>query len=499
MNHEIMNSNVEEMIMYSELNNNDLNSTFQTKTSTSLIFQNDPSSILQKYHKNCIYIKSSNINKHCSNDENSKMKNISNQIEEQQTKSSCCTRSISTQTMIENNPSKSQYSSLNNCNTNIPLKVINLLLKSRDNSSSKKLQQDISSSINDSSNYSTAKFHQNAQNLWCSYCTNRIHLSIQQHSQEKIQILIDPYALLDRTDQGLNFLKFLYKQNLKLDYIYSIFLENLQKYTDNFLYSLQYEHCLYSNYRKDIIWYMTLLQEKINNLFVKIRILRQCNKNFLNFQKYFTEISRTKSKQNLKTLLKKHDKYIKQDLINKNPIKFQKFYEEFMNIYQTNVVQLRTLEQQRLMTIREQMHFAMNLTTMENTLNSVLTGANKEMDNMNDSTNEWNLFKNNYDDLLNYWEKHHTITVNNCTKTQFVHKTMNYHESNLLNEIKDAVNDYYNRKQHKNCETIVNKRTTLERFSERLKTIDNNENMIRQINSVKRVESVASNLSYSQA
>lgn len=65
---------------------------------------------------------------------------------------------------------------------------------------------------------------------------------------------ISPYALIDRVHQGKDFLKFLYKQNLKLDDIYTNFLQHLQKYADDYLLSLQREHALYGLYRQDLIW-----------------------------------------------------------------------------------------------------------------------------------------------------------------------------------------------------------------------------------------------------
>jgi hypothetical protein len=64
---------------------------------------------------------------------------------------------------------------------------------------------------------------------------------------------INPYSIIDRANQGEEFLKFLYKQNQKLDFIYTNFLKNLQKYTDHFLLSFQQEHCLYGIYRQDMI------------------------------------------------------------------------------------------------------------------------------------------------------------------------------------------------------------------------------------------------------
>lgn len=64
---------------------------------------------------------------------------------------------------------------------------------------------------------------------------------------------VNPYSILDRVNQGEEFLKFLSKQNFKLDLIYTNFLKQLQKYTDNFLHSLQNQHGLYGIYRRDLI------------------------------------------------------------------------------------------------------------------------------------------------------------------------------------------------------------------------------------------------------
>ena len=64
---------------------------------------------------------------------------------------------------------------------------------------------------------------------------------------------INPYSIIDRVNQGEEFLKFLSKQNLKLDVIYTNFLKHLQKYTDEFLLALQHEHGIYGIYRRDMI------------------------------------------------------------------------------------------------------------------------------------------------------------------------------------------------------------------------------------------------------
>ena len=89
----------------------------------------------------------------------------------------------------------------------------------------------------------------------CFIKNHRPLIPSKQEHQTSINkyVFINPYAIIDRVDQGEKFLKFLYKQNLKLDLIYSTFLKNLQKYNDHFLLSLQQEHCLYGTYRRDTI------------------------------------------------------------------------------------------------------------------------------------------------------------------------------------------------------------------------------------------------------
>lgn len=81
-------------------------------------------------------------------------------------------------------------------------------------------------------------------------------------SPSKKYTFTNPYAILERVHQGEQFLKFLQKQNLKLDSIYTNFLQHLQKYADQFLLSLQQEHGLYSVYRRDLIWSVIVLPLK---------------------------------------------------------------------------------------------------------------------------------------------------------------------------------------------------------------------------------------------
>ena len=80
------------------------------------------------------------------------------------------------------------------------------------------------------------------------------HAKIDLPSAKNQYQFVNPYALIDRVHQGKDFLKFLHKQNLKLDVIYTNFLQQLQKYADDFLLSLQREHALYGSYRHDLIW-----------------------------------------------------------------------------------------------------------------------------------------------------------------------------------------------------------------------------------------------------
>ncbi|CAF1156559.1 unnamed protein product [Rotaria sordida] len=252
-------------------------------------------------------------------------------------------------------------------------------------------------------------------------------------------MFINPYAIIDRVNQGEQFLKFLYKQNQKLDLIYTNFLKNLQKYTDNFLLSLQQEHCLYGIYRRDMIRYMIILQEHINELRTKLNILQEANKNFALFQKHFHKIIQ---------------------------IKYQ---EQFCKIYQTSYIQLQTIEQQRLLTIREQMRFAMNLTMI--------------------SINDHNLFaSNNFDDLLNTWNHQHIVSIDHWT--HFPRRsTISQQDTSLilLNEIKQVINEYYNHRQN----LSNNKHLTLSRISDQLNTIDNANDEF-----LKRMDSITSNITY---
>jgi hypothetical protein len=131
---------------------------------------------------------------------------------------------------------------------------------------------------------------------------------------------------------------------------------------------------------------------------------------------------------------------------------------------------LRTIEQQRLLAIREQMRFTMNLT-------------------MTTSDNHHLFSWNNFDDLLNSWDNEHIISINNWS--HFPRRSARSQHDNslvLLDEIKEIVDEYYNHRQ------IVsnNRATTLRRISNQLKIIDNSNDEY-----VKRIDSIASNLTHS--
>ena len=126
---------------------------------------------------------------------------------------------------------------------------------------------------------------------------------------------VNPYALIDRVNQGEDFLHFLCKQNSQLGSIFTHFLKSLQNYADQFLLSLRREHSLYGTYRRDMIWYITQLQESMNDIRTKVTVLQQANKNFGLFQKHFHKISQSKCP--LEDILSKHDRY-RQDALDRS-------------------------------------------------------------------------------------------------------------------------------------------------------------------------------------
>lgn len=93
--------------------------------------------------------------------------------------------------------------------------------------------------------------------------TNDEQTQISNSNQSKdLQIspnkfhFVNPFALIDRVEHGEIFLKFVHKQNSKIDAIFSQFLQSLQKTADDFLLALQQENSLYGIYRRDLIWFL---------------------------------------------------------------------------------------------------------------------------------------------------------------------------------------------------------------------------------------------------
>ena len=174
---------------------------------------------------------------------------------------------------------------------------------------------------------------------------------------------------------------------------------------------------------------MIILQDHINELRTKVNILQEANKNFALFQKHFHKLIQSKS--SLEDYLNKHDKHIKQIFSPNEPSKLMisvfpnyssvflvKSQQQFFEIYQNSSIQLRTIEQQRLLAIREQMRFAINLTIDES-----------------------NLFtSNNFDDLLNRWEHQNTVSIDHWS--HFPHRSEHDIAYNLLDEIQQTTDEY---------------------------------------------------------
>lgn len=154
--------------------------------------------------------------------------------------------------------------------------------------------------------------------------------------------------------------------------------------------------------------YILILQEYINDLRTKLNIFQQGNKNFLLFQKHFHKISDNKT--SLENFLNKYKKYSKE-------IYFQ---QEFFQIYQKSSIQLRTNEQQRLLTIREQMKSIIHLTLL--------------------NKSEHLFISNNFDDLLNKWENEHMISLDHWLHYPH-HSIKSQHDMSLIlfDEIKQMI------------------------------------------------------------
>jgi hypothetical protein len=97
-----------------------------------------------------------------------------------------------------------------------------------------------------------------------------------------------------------------------------------------------------------------------------------------------------------------------------------------------------------------------------------------------------NLFaSNNFDDLLNMWNHQHIISIDHWT--DFSRRSQQDNSLNLLDEIKQVINDYYNHRQTMSN----NKHLTFNRISDQLNTIDNSNDDF-----LKRMDSITSNLTY---
>ncbi|CAF0772238.1 unnamed protein product [Adineta ricciae] len=256
-----------------------------------------------------------------------------------------------------------------------------------------------------------------------------------QHVKVKLKkyVLINPYAMIDRADQGEQFLKFLYEQNAELITVYTSFLKHLLRYTDQFLLSLQQKHGLYGVYRQDMMRYVISLQEQISELRAKVNILREANKTLASFRKHFYKI--TRSKCELENALNKYQKR------SSDHSQSGKYQEQLLEVYQRTSIQLRTVEEQRLVAIREQIRFAMNLTITSLDRHSLFTS-------------------NNVDDLLDGWDNQHKIAIDHWSHLPaYASISQQYSSLLLLDEIKQIVDKYYNQQQlnssHRNTQMIT--------------------------------------------
>ncbi len=134
-----------------------------------------------------------------------------------------------------------------------------------------------------------------------------------------------------------------------------------------------------------------------------------------------------------------------------------KYQQKFFETYQKTSIQLRTIEQQRLLAIREQMRFVIDLIT-------------PPIDNLFTSTN--------FDDLLNTWEQENLVSIDHWS-----HSNRSQHDISLilLDEIKQVVDEYCHHQQM----NANNKQMTLHRISEQLKTFDHsNEEFLQRMDSI---------------
>ena len=159
------------------------------------------------------------------------------------------------------------------------------------------------------------------------------------------------------------------------------------------------------------------------------------------------------SKSPLEDLLIRHEKHSKRIYHQKqsgNTIQSSsltvsflvKYQQKFLEIYRTSSIQLRAVEQQRLLAIREQMRFAIQLTLFDHGITLKIIYS---MSKFSFILDEHQLFlSNNFDELLNIWENQNTISIDHWT--HFPHRSIrSSHEIsfNLLDEIKQAIEEYF--------------------------------------------------------
>lgn len=102
-----------------------------------------------------------------------------------------------------------------------------------------------------------------------------------------------------------------------------------------------------------------------------------------------------------------------------------KYQQEFFKIYQTSSVQLRMIEQQRLLTISEHMRLTMNLTL-----------------NLRDHQR---FSSHHFDDMLNLWDEQHHISLDHWSQFPRRLSLSRQEDSSLhlLDEIKQVIDQYY--------------------------------------------------------
>lgn len=146
------------------------------------------------------------------------------------------------------------YTILKTCHKNCMYNIKKEIIENSSNDVSTQCENSINSLTDEQTQVSQTRESKNTQTSYV-YSPNFIEKqqSISSSQSKHRHLFVNPYSIIDRVNQGEQFLKFLHKQNKKLDVIFTTFLKNLQQYTDNFLLPLQQEHCLYGIYRQDMI------------------------------------------------------------------------------------------------------------------------------------------------------------------------------------------------------------------------------------------------------